>query len=113
YDLPDGTNVLEATVARVRNGIAANYADPYMRRRDPDCMVIADDKPSDKQRYNERFGKEFEPVRQESFDWLAGQDLMLFAFRSGGMEYGFDSLAVAPANAGFFAFGLALLQGII
>ena len=47
YDLPDGRKIVEATVARVRNGIVANYPEPYMRRRDPDSMLIADDKPTD------------------------------------------------------------------
>ena len=42
YDVPGCGRVMEATVARVRNGVVANYPDPYMRRRDPDCMVIGD-----------------------------------------------------------------------
>ncbi len=113
YDLPDGRRIVEAEVSRVRNGIAANYLEPYMRRRDPDCMLIADENPSDKQRFDDRFGKPFGPVRDESFDWLASQDLVLFPFISGQAGIGIDSVAVAPANAGFFAFGLALLQGNI
>ncbi|MBX3730447.1 MAG: DUF4914 family protein [Candidatus Sumerlaeia bacterium] len=113
YTLPDGRRVVEAHVARVRNGVAANYVDPYMRRRDPDCMVIADEGLSDKPRYRDRFGAEFGPLRQESFDWLATQDLIAFAFVSGREGMGMDSLVVGPANAGFFAFGLALLQGVV
>ncbi|HPU99247.1 MAG TPA: DUF4914 family protein, partial [Candidatus Hydrogenedentes bacterium] len=42
YEVPGRGFIVEATVARVRNGICANYTDPYMRRRDPDCMVIGD-----------------------------------------------------------------------
>lgn len=42
YDVPGKGRFVEATAARVRNGVAANYPDPYMRRRDPDCMVIGD-----------------------------------------------------------------------
>lgn len=38
YDVPGKGRVVEATVARVRNGVAVNYTDPYMRRRDPDSM---------------------------------------------------------------------------
>jgi len=38
YDVPGKGRFVEATVARVRNGIAANCPEPYMRRRDPDCM---------------------------------------------------------------------------
>jgi hypothetical protein len=34
YDVPGRGRVVEATVARVRNGVAANYPEPYMRRRD-------------------------------------------------------------------------------
>ena len=42
YDLPEQGQVVEAIVARVRNGVSVNYQEPYMRRRDPDCLVIAD-----------------------------------------------------------------------
>ncbi len=113
YDLPDGGTVSEVTVARVRNGIAVNYAEPYMRRRDPDCMVIADEKPTDKTTFRERFGEEFADLRQETFDWFEGQELAMFAFRTGQADMGETALAVVPANAAFFALGLALLQGII
>jgi hypothetical protein len=113
YDLPDGKSVLEATVGRVRNGIVANYPEPYMRRRDPDCMFIADDQPTDKPTYRERFGADFGPLREETFAWLATQELAVFAFRTGQVGMGDDALAVAPANTGFFALSLALLQGII
>jgi hypothetical protein len=34
YDVPGKGRWVEATVARVRNGVAANYTEPYMRRRD-------------------------------------------------------------------------------
>ncbi len=112
FDLPDGREITEATVMRVRNGLAANYLEPYMRRRDPNCMVISDDLPTDKVRYRDRFGKEFGPLREETLDWLATQQLALFAFESGRAGLGGGSLVVAPANCGFFAFGLALLQGI-
>ncbi|NIA16049.1 MAG: DUF4914 family protein [Nitrospiraceae bacterium] len=113
YDLPDGSTVSEVTVARVRNGIAVNYMEPYMRRRDPDCMVIADDLPTNKLTFYQRFGEHFGDLRQETFYWLAGQDLAMYAFRTGQEGMGDDALAVVPANAAFFALGLALLQGII
>ena len=67
FDLPDGRSVTEATVMRVKNGLAANYLEPYMRRRDPNCMVISDDLPTDKVRYRDRFG-EFDPLRKETMD---------------------------------------------
>lgn len=113
YDLPDGSRAVEARVVRVRNGIAANYTEAYMRRRDPDCMVIADERPSDKTRFHERFGQPFRDIRHQTFEWLAGQELAVFAFRTGREDAGEDALAVAPANAAFFALGLALLQGIL
>jgi hypothetical protein len=113
YDVPGKGKILEARVCRVRNGIAANYVEPYMRRRDPDCMVIADDLPTDKARYKERFNNDFSQVRQETIDWLKTQELAVYFFKAGFGESGIDSVVVAPANAGFFALGLALLQGIL
>ena len=113
YELPDGATVTEMTVARVRNGIAANYPDPYMRRRDPDCMVIADDEPTDKPRFKDRFGPSFEGLRGETLSWLSKQRLGVFLFRTGQPGLGQNALAVVPENAAVFAFGLALLQGIL
>lgn len=113
YDVPGRGHVVEAVVARVRNGVAANYQDPYMRRRDPDCMVIADELPTNKTTFRDRFKTEFSPLRQETFDWMAKQDLAMFAFTAGKPGMGVDALVIAPANAGFFALGLAQLQGII
>lgn len=113
YDLPDGSYAHVADVVRVNNGIAANYPEPYMRRRDPDCMVIADESPSDKTTFEERFGKPFAPLRAETFSWLENQDLALFAFEMGYSALGGDGLAVCPANAAFFAFALGLLQGVV
>jgi len=113
YDLPDGSRAVEAHVVRVRNGIAVNYTEPYMRRRDPDCMVIGDDKPTDKTRFQERYGQPFSDLRAKTFQWLSEQELAIFAFRSGRDDMGEDALAVAPANAAFFPLALALLQGIL
>ncbi len=113
YDVPGQGRVVEARVCRVRNGVAANYLEPYMRRRDPDCMLIGDELPTNKPRYRERFEASFDDLRQETFDWLRTQQLALFAFRAGSQLRGKDAVVVAPANAGFFALGLALLQGIV
>ena len=49
-----------------------------MRRRDPACMVIADDRPTDKTRYLDRFGESFDRVRGETFEWLKTQPLAVF-----------------------------------
>ena len=59
YDLPEKGEFTEATVARVRNGISVNYLESYMRRRDPDCLFIGDDGHTEKERYKDRFGKDF------------------------------------------------------
>lgn len=114
YDVKGRGRVVEATVSRVRNGIAANYVEPYMRRRDPDCMVVADDLPTDKPTYKERYKQDFKPIREQTFQWLKGQPLVAFGFVAGGSHHiGVDAMVIAPANAGFFAFALALLQGIV
>lgn len=114
YEVPGRGMVDEARVCKVRNGIAANYLEPYMRRRDPDCMFIGDDQPTNKPRYKDAFGSSFDPVRQETFDWLKSQDLAVFFFEAGHPELhqGVPAVAVCPINAGFFALGLAMLQGI-
>ncbi len=113
YDVPGRGRVVEARACRVKNGIAANYMEPYMRRRDPDCMVIGDEQPTDKPTFRERYGSEFTGLRQETFDWLSGQPLVYFPFIAGMAGKGMDALVVAPANAGFFGLGLAMLQGLI
>lgn len=113
YDVPGQGRVVEATVARAKNGAVVNYLDPYMRRRDPDCMVIADDGPTDKQRYSERYQTDFSDLRSQTFAWLAQQDLILMPFMAGDPGMGYPALLVAPDNAGFFAGGLLDLQGFI
>jgi len=113
FEVPGQGRVLEARVANLKNGIVGNYVEPYMRRRDPDCMVIGDARPTDKPTYEERFGESFTPVREATFEWLKTQDLALFAFKAGMANKGRDAIVIAPANCGFFAFGLALLQGMI
>ncbi|MDR2558699.1 MAG: DUF4914 family protein [Oscillospiraceae bacterium] len=101
---------VEATVTRCKNGAVVNYTDVYMRRRDPDCLIVGDDKPTDKPRFKERFGKEFEPVRKETFEWLKEQELIVVPVIVGGAPYGYPAALIAPKNAGFFACGLADLQ---
>jgi hypothetical protein len=113
YDVPGKGEVKEAEVCRAKNGIAANYFEPYMRRRDPEAMLIGDDGPTDKVRYNEVFNKSFDGLRSETLSWLKNQKLAAFIFMAGQIEAGIPSLAIVPANAGFFAFGLAKLQGIL
>lgn len=113
YDVPGKGEYVEAIVHKVSNGISANYTEAYMRRRDPNSMLIADDKPTDKTHYKDVFGKEFTDLRKETFDWLKGQELAVFLFWAGNYPVGAGGIAIAPANAGFFALGLAFLQKIM
>jgi len=113
YEVEGKGRVLEATATRCKNGIVVNYMEDYMRRRDPNSMLIADKNPTDKPRYEDVYHKDFEILRMDTFDWLKNQELIFFPFKSGGLEYGYDSVLVAPANAGFFAAGLADLQGFL
>lgn len=116
YSVPGRGILDEALVEKRSNGVAVNYIDPYMRRRDPECMVIGDDGSTDKVTYRERFGESFSSTRSETLAWLSAQNLSVTAFYLGkpfdeGKQYG--GILVAPANAGFFIAGLADLQGLV
>lgn len=113
YDVPGKGEYVEAIVHRVTNGVSANYTEPYMRRRDPDTMAIADDKPTDKDKFEDVFGYKFDKLRNETFDWLKKQELAVFIYYAGNYPVGIGGIAIAPANAGFFALGLAFLQKIM
>lgn len=113
YNIEGQGAVKEAEVARCKNGPVANYMEDYMRRRDPHSMVIGDDLPSDKPHFRDRFGYEFDSLRQETLDWISSQRILLLPFRAGPAPYGYDSLVVCPANAAFFALALANIQGFI
>lgn len=110
YQIPGKGDFVEAIVHRVTNGVSANYTEPYMRRRDPATMSIADDLPSDKIRFRDKYGYEFDGLRKETFEWLKNQELAVFFYFAGRDGIGVGGLAIAPANAGFFALGLAMLQ---
>jgi hypothetical protein len=105
--------VVEAVVTKARNGLAINFPDPAMRRRDPDAMLIGDNLPTDKPRYEERFGNSFDTTRQETLDWLKTQELVAMPFYAGPDELGYGSLLIVPRQAAFFAAALADLQGMI
>ena len=114
YDVPGKGRVLEVTVTKCKNGAAVNYVEPYMRRRDPEAMSIADEGTTDKVRFRDRFNMEFSPLRDETFEWFSGQEqLIVLPFMSGDKNMGYPTLLVAPYNAGFFVAGLADLQGFI
>jgi hypothetical protein len=84
-----------------------------MRRRDPETMYIADDKPTDKNRFEQKFGYDFSELKQATFDWLKDQDLALFFYFAGLKDIGITGIAICPVNAGFFALGLAMLQQFV
>ncbi len=115
YDVPGHGQVTEATVAKCKNGLAINYPEPYMRRRDPECMAVADPRQTDKTRFSDKYGENFDPLRSETFDWLKNQDLavMFFALGGFGPESGRGAMLISPDNAGFFIGGLGDLQGMI
>ncbi|HWS43679.1 MAG TPA: DUF4914 family protein [Pseudoflavonifractor sp.] len=112
YDV-DGRSVREGDVVRCKNGASVNFAEDYMRRRDPDCMRIADDLPTDKPRFQEVYGYPFADLRAQTFEWLAKQELIIVPFKAGGYQYGYDSILVCPRNAAFFAFALSQLQAFV
>jgi hypothetical protein len=113
YDIPGKGEYTEAVVHRVKNGISANYTEPYMRRRDPGTMSIADDLPTDKKHFSEKYGFTFSSIQEETFDWLKKQDLACFFYFAGRENIGSVGIAIAPANAAFFAMGLSMLQQIM
>ena len=114
YDVKNHGKIVEATVTKCKNGLSVNYTDIYMRRRDPDCLVVADNHDTDKARYFERYGEDFTDLREQTFEWLNQQEtLIIVPFMAGGINLGYPALLIAPGNAGFFAAGLADLQGFI
>jgi hypothetical protein len=113
YNIPDKGEFTEVMVQRVKNGISANYTDPYMRRRDPGTMSIADDLPTDKTTFKEKYGYEFSELQEETFKWMKNQELIVFFYFAGRAGIGSLGIAIAPANAGFFAMGLSMLQEIV
>ena len=114
YNIPGQAQFKEAEVARCKNGPVVNFMEDYMRRRDPDCMRIGDDLPTDKPRFKDVYGYEFSKLRQETMDWLASQGgIIMMPFHAGGRFYGYDALMICPTNAAFFALSLANMQGFV
>ncbi|MHB1153445.1 MAG: DUF4914 family protein [Eubacteriales bacterium] len=113
YEVDGFGTIIEANVSRCKNGAVVNYPEDYMRRRDPDCLLVADELDTDKPKYDDVYKDDFEPLRQSTFEWLKNQKLIVFPFMAGGIEYGYEALLIAPVNAAFFACGLADLQGFL
>ena len=112
YEVPGKGLVKEADVVHCKNGVSVNYTEDYMRRRDPNSMVIGDAKETDKPRYKDLYGRDFEIMRKETFDWLKKQELIVVPFMAGGKEYGYPALFIAPKNAAFFCAALIDIQGV-
>ena len=113
YTIPGKGVVKEAEVVRCKNGPSVNFMEDYMRRRDPDCMRIGDDLPTDKPRFKDVYGYEFSKLRKETMEWIETQGIILLPFHAGGKYYGYDALMVCPTNAAFFALSLANMQGFV
>ncbi|MDR3238706.1 MAG: DUF4914 family protein [Clostridiales bacterium] len=116
FDVKDKGQTREASVSKCKNGIVINFDDNYMRRRDPDSMVIADNLPTDKATHEARFKTQFDDIRQETFEWLKDQkSLICMPFLAGNdsMGIGYASMLVVPVKAAFFALMLADMQGFI
>ena len=111
YSIKGKGMVKEADVVRCKNGPVVNFMEDYMRRRDPDCMSIGDDLPTDKPRFSDKYGYDFSKLRGETLDWLSTQQLIIMPFKAGGNHFGYDALLVCPSNAAFFALALANMQG--
>ena len=112
YNIPEKGEYTEAIIHKVTNGISANYTEPYMRRRDPDTMVIADELPSDKKRFKDKYNYNFEKLEEATYKWLKNNELAVFLYFAGQDNIGLGGIAIAPANASFFALGLSMLQKI-
>jgi len=113
YTLSDGTEVIEAIIHKVTNGISANYTEAYMRRRDPDTMLIGDDLPTDKLRFFDLMVYDFNNLRKVTIAWLQSQDLAVFFFFAGRDHIGTGGIAIAPANAGFLPWVLPCFSKLV
>ena len=112
YQIPGKGEYVEAIVHQVKNGVSVNYTEPYMRRRDPGTMAIADELSTDKVRFKDKYGYAFSKIQEETFEWMKAQDLAVFFYFAGRFDIGSWGIAIAPANAAFFAMGLSMLQKI-
>lgn len=113
YEVPGKGMIAEADVVKCKNGPAVNFMEAYMRRRDPHCLYIGDEEPTDKPRFKDAWGYDFAKLRGETMDWLSEQTLVVMPFSLGGKIHGYDSLVVAPLNAAFFAYALANIQDFV
>ncbi len=113
YEVKDKGYVVEADIVKCKNGLAVNYSESYMRRRDPDCMVVNNISKTDKVGFSDEFGYDFSKLRNETLEWLSSNELIVLPFMAGGNDHGYPALLVAPKNSAFFAAALYDLQGNI
>ncbi len=113
FQEPWSPRFVEAVITKARNGLAVNYPDPAMRRRDPEAMVIGDRLPTDKPTYEERFGEGFEKTRRATLNWLKTQELVAMPFYAGTDALKYGSVLIVPMQAAFFAAAVGDLQGMI
>ncbi|MBQ9933679.1 MAG: DUF4914 family protein, partial [Ruminiclostridium sp.] len=64
-------------------------------------------------RFQEVYGYPFSDLREETYQWLSRQELILVPFKAGGYQFGYDSILICPRNTAFFAFALAQLQAFV
>jgi len=72
YDISEKESYVEADVVRCKNGPSVNFTDAYMRRRDPDCMYIGDELPTDKPKFEDRWGYKFSQAGDHGLDKPSG-----------------------------------------
>lgn len=113
YTVPGNGYIQEAEVVRCKNGSSVNFTEEYMRRRDPNCMYIGDDFPTDKPRFKDVWNMEFPELRAATMKWLSEQQLIVMPVSIGGKYHGYSCLVVCPANAAFFAYALANIQDFV
>ena len=103
YTIAGRGRVKEAEVIRCKNGALVNFMEDYMRRRDPNSMVISDGRPTDKPRFADRFGYEFSSLRRETMDWFTTQRVIILDMNAGETSKGCDWITVCPATATILA----------
>ncbi|MBF0253253.1 MAG: DUF4914 family protein [Candidatus Omnitrophica bacterium] len=113
YELENGKIIKEAYVTKCKNGLAINYYEKEMRRRDPDCLLIGDSNETDKPLFKDSYGEEFSSLRKKTFEWLKEQPLLVAGINIGGERTGLKGIIIAPENAGFFVGAICDLQGVV
>ncbi len=113
YTIPGRGYVQEAEVVRCKNGASVNFTEEYMRRRDPNCMYIGDDLPTDKPKFKDMWNMDFGDVRAATMNWLSEINLVVMPVSVGGKAHGYSCLVVCPANAAFFTYALANIQDFV